>query len=97
MITRIVKMHFHSSSIEDFKNLFNERKAKILANDGCHSVSLLQDVEDPCIFFTYSTWTSIDHLNAYRHSPFFADTWQKTKAMMNAKAKAWSTKVIDHA
>jgi len=90
MITRIVKMHFSEEHIDDFRSLFVEVREKIRGFEGCHGVELLQDIHEPCIFFTYSHWDSEDALNAYRHSDLFAATWKKTKAMFSDKAKAWS-------
>ncbi len=95
MIHRIVRMQFHKQHIDDFKGLFDQRKTKIKASAGCHGVKLLQDKNDPCIFFTFSLWESEQDLNNYRNSSFFADTWKLTKSMMESKAKAWSTSLIN--
>ncbi|MCB9250907.1 MAG: antibiotic biosynthesis monooxygenase [Flavobacteriales bacterium] len=94
MIQRIVKMTFRDNEIENFKLLFNEVYDKIRKCKGCRSVTLLQDVENRNIFFTYSVWEGLDDLNAYRNSELFADTWKKTKAMFLEKAEAWSTEII---
>lgn len=87
---RIVKMQFKPEYIEDFKALFDERKAMIRTQEGCKHLELLQDINDPCIFFTYSFWDDPKYLEQYRMSAFFADTWSKTKALFAAKASAWS-------
>ncbi len=97
MINRIVCMKFQPQHVEDFKQLFDERKEKIKNSPGCHGVKLLQDIHDTTLFFTYSFWESEDDLNNYRHSAFFAATWKKTKAMMDGKAKAWSTNIENEA
>lgn len=94
MITRIVKMEFDPDKIEDFKLVFEEVKQKISEFEGCEGVSLLQDVKNKNIFFTYSHWESEEALNNYRHSEFFAQTWKKTKALFTGKPQAWSTNVI---
>ena len=91
MITRIVKMQFDKDKIEDFVDLFHHVKSKILAMRGCVSLELLQDTEQPGIFFTYSTWKSLQDLENYRSSPFFRETWTKTKSYFIERPEAWST------
>lgn len=94
MIKRIVKMVFREEETENFIQLFKERKTQIRASAGCTHLELLRATADPRIFFTYSYWESEDDLNAYRHSPLFADTWAKTKALFAEKPQAWSVAVL---
>ena len=97
MIIRIVKLTFKETEIDRFKSLFEQVKEKIIAQEGCEQLQLLQDVKNPKVFFTYSHWQSEDHLNAYRHSEFFGETWKKTKALFDGKPEAWSVNKIDEA
>jgi quinol monooxygenase YgiN len=83
-------MHFRENSVNDFLQLFEERKSKIRHFEGCHHLELWQDENDPCIFFTYSHWESEHHLNLYRFSALFKDTWATTKTFFAAKPQAWS-------
>lgn len=94
MIKRIVKMEFSSENINTFKKLFKSNKDKILSFEGCHSVTLLNDVNSETIFFTYSIWQTENHLNQYRKSETFKGIWSKTKPLFSNKAKAWSLKEI---
>lgn len=95
MIKRIVQMSFKEQHIDDFKALFAARKSTIQSFEGCTFLELWQDVNHPHKFFTHSIWLSEEHLNAYRFSPFFKDTWAKTKAMFAEKAQAWSAQIIE--
>ena len=90
MIVRIVQMTFEEDSVCDFLALFEERKQLIRHFEGCEHLELWQDAHAPNIFFTYSKWTSEQHLNHYRFSELFKDTWAKTKALFAAKPNAWS-------
>ena len=90
MIVRIVQMHFKEESIEQFVSLFEERKTLIRGFAGCKHLELWQDAQDARIFFTYSIWESETHLNHYRFSELFKDTWAKTKALFAGKPQAWS-------
>ena len=90
MILRIVQMSFREDAINDFQKLFEERKHLIKAFAGCNHLELWQDANDKNIFFTYSIWDSEEHLNHYRFSDFFKDTWSKTKALFADKPRAWS-------
>ena len=58
--------------------------------DGCSHLELWQQAGTSNVFFTYSWWESEDHLNKYRFSELFKDTWAKTKALFAAKPEAWS-------
>jgi hypothetical protein len=90
MIKRIVKMTFQADKIEIFKVLFEARKEQIRGFNGCEYLELLQNVNQPNIFFTYSFWNSETDLNAYRDSELFKDTWAKTKVLFDEKPEAWS-------
>ena len=90
MIVRIVKMTFLPEAVFEFLNLFEERKELIRNRQGCHHLELLQEKKEGCVFFTYSYWESEEDLERYRHSELFKDTWQKTKALFETKAEAWT-------
>lgn len=94
MIKRIVKMSFKTESIESFKTIFENNWQKIKGFDGCNSVELLQDINNPSIFFTYSFWQSEEHLNKYRNSDLFNTVWGATKILFNAKPEAWSVNSV---
>jgi len=90
MITRIVKMTFREEEINAFQTFFEERRQLIRNFEGCTHLELWQDKANPTVFFTYSHWHSESHLNAYRSSDFFADTWTLTKQKFAAKPEAWT-------
>lgn len=92
---RIVKMTFQPGKVDQFRQLFDARKAKIAAFPGCHQVHLWQDLQQPEVFFTYSIWEGPEALEQYRHSPLFKDTWRHTKALFAAPAEAWSVDKVD--
>ena len=94
MIKRIVKMSFHSEKIEEFKIIFKESKVFISSFKGCTHVELLQDKNNPNIFFTYSVWDNETHLEEYRNSALFESVWGKTKVLFNDKPEAWTVEVV---
>ena len=91
MIIRIVKMTFATEKVADFEKLFEETKERIRHFEGCLHLQLLNDVNNPNIFFTYSHWRSVEDLNNYRDSALFDDVWARTKVLFAAKPEAWST------
>jgi heme-degrading monooxygenase HmoA len=93
MIKRFVKMTFLPQHIEEFKEIFNTNKHLIASFNGCSHVELLQDVNNPCVFFTYSIWENEINLNLYRESDLFNSVWSKTKTLFDAKPEAWSLQV----
>jgi len=90
MIIRIVKMTFREEELKTFQQNFHANKVAIRAFEGCHRLELLQDVKNPCIFFTYSWWDGEEYLNQYRHSELFKSVWSKTKPLFADKPEAWS-------
>jgi len=90
MIVRVVKMVFRAEETEAFLAYFDGRKERIRGFDGCMHLELWQSPQDPRIFFTYSHWLSEAHLEAYRRSEFFDETWRATRARFAAPAEAWT-------
>ena len=83
-------MTFIPEKISEFTGLFNDRRQTISNFPGCRHLELWQDSTDQNIFFTYSIWDSQAHLDHYRYSEFFKDTWGKTKALFAEKPQARS-------
>ena len=90
MIKRIVKMSFQSGKVDEFREIFGANWKAIRNFEGCTHVELLQDQNDPTIFFTYSLWQSEEHVNNYRNSELFKRVWTATRALFREKAQAWS-------
>lgn len=90
MIIRIVKMTFRNESCDKFISIFEENKKAISNFENCLSVELLNDINNPAIFFTYSKWESEDDLNHYRDSELFKKVWSEVKPLFECKAEAWS-------
>ena len=95
MIKRIVKLTFREEEVDHFREIFSESKQKIANSKGCLHVELLQQINQPNVFFTYSFWESEEALNLYRNSELFEKVWKRTKALFADKPKAWSVKAIE--
>ena len=89
-ITRIVKMTFKPEHIKDFETFFISIKNKVANQPGCNGVKLLKEQENTGVFFTYSQWDSVEHLNAYRNTETFAQIWPTVKNWFSDKAQAWT-------
>lgn len=90
MLIRIVRMTFQPDKITDFLAIFEASKHKIRHFDGCRYLALLRDAQNPAIYTTYSFWESPDHLEKYRQSELFQNTWTATKALFADKPLAFS-------
>jgi len=90
MIVRIVQMTFKPELVNSFLSLFEERKELIRSFEGCSHLELWEDAHEKNVFFTYSIWDSEQHLDHYRFSELFKDTWSKTRVLFDKKAQAWS-------
>ena len=94
MLIRIVRMTFEPEKVHDFLEVFTNSKDKIRAFEGCKHMELLQDLNFPNIFMTYSYWDSEMHLNNYRKSELFGTVWPATKKLFAAPAQAFSVQQI---
>ena len=95
MITRIVRMHFRPEERQAFLDIFNASKHLIREFDGCRQLRLYNEAACPDVFFTYSVWMSAAHLDAYRNSDLFGETWAATKALFADKPQAWSLEELE--
>jgi len=91
---RIVKMTFEPSKVERFLKNFEENKHHIRSFKGAKYLELLNDKNNPNIFFTYSVWKSEQHLENYRNSDLFKNVWAATKPLFSKKVEAWSVENI---
>jgi len=87
---RIVRMSFKAEHVNDFVDLFNERKELIRHVEGCTYLELWQDEHQPNVYFTYSIWIEPNDLEQYRISPLFKDTWTTVKQWFNEAPQAFS-------
>jgi len=95
MVTRIVKMTFRNDESERFIAIFNKYHEHIGNADGCLSLQLLRDLENPGVFFTYSRWEHPSFLEKYRQSDLFGEVWSQVKPLFSDPAQAWSTQLLD--
>ncbi len=88
MIIRLVKLTFVPEFAEQFYHIYREKEPRIAGWPGCLGVKLLQDKQQPVVFFTWSVWESEQQLNDYRHSAFFQETWAVVKKEFAAPPEA---------
>lgn len=77
-------MSFRAAEVEQFTRLYHAARPTILAQPGCQSVILVQDIERPTVFVTWSVWDDEAALEAYRTSAFFQDFWPNVRALFDA-------------
>ncbi|WP_295124965.1 putative quinol monooxygenase [uncultured Chitinophaga sp.] len=92
MILRIVKMTFDPLRVGEFTRLFDKQKAQIRHFPGCTHLELWNHSSENHVFFTYSHWESEQHLDNYRNSDLFRETWAATKILFAGKPEAWSVR-----
>jgi heme-degrading monooxygenase HmoA len=95
MIVRIVRMQFRPGETDAFLDIFNASKHLIRQFEGCQRLSLYTEAGLPNVYFTYSIWDTLEHLDDYRNSELFRETWVKTKAVFDEKAQAWSMEEVE--
>jgi quinol monooxygenase YgiN len=83
-------MTFEPARVSDFLQLFEQYRNTISSVEGCRGVTLLRDLSNPNIFFTYSLWEGEEFLEKYRKSELFGIVWPATKRYFAAPAEAWT-------
>ena len=83
-------MTFEKENIPSFERIFQASSPRIRTFPGCTHLELLQDADNPQVFFTYSRWESEADLQAYRESDFFREVWGQTKKLFAERPRAWS-------
>lgn len=94
MITRIVRLSFEPSKLEDFYKVFEATKLQIAAFEGCNGLQLMQDAAEKNVIYTLSYWENEASLNKYRFSELFKVTWSQTKILFNNKPQAFSLELL---
>jgi heme-degrading monooxygenase HmoA len=87
-------MEFDPQKVDDFLTMFDTVKEKIKAVEGCERLTLYRDLDQPNVMFTYSFWQKEEHLEAYRTSDLFVETWKYTKSLFASRAQAWSVEDV---
>jgi hypothetical protein len=87
-------MTFRPDAVDGFISIFEQKRKLIESFDGCGGVKLLRDINNPYIFFTYSTWKDEASLENYRQSQLFQTTWAEVKTIFAGKPEAWSVREI---
>ena len=90
MILRLVKMELTKENTAIFLTYFESIKSRIREMPGLVNLKLYQDVNDPNVVFTHSTWLNEDYLENYKKSKLFGEIWPKTKLLFASDAVAWS-------
>jgi len=83
-------MTFKPENIPSFERIFEASNERIRTFPGCMHLELLQDTDNPEVFFTYSHWESEADLQAYRESDFFQEVWGHTRKLFAERPRAWS-------
>jgi quinol monooxygenase YgiN len=89
-------MTIDESKVDEFIEFTSEIKPKILGFEGCNQLDILRDVRKKNIFFSYSLWVSEEHLQHYRYSEFFKNTWRRVRQWFVEKPGAWSTMTLNN-
>jgi quinol monooxygenase YgiN len=83
-------MTVKEESVEKFTAYLDTVKDDIKAFNGCEHLDVFRDKENKSIYFSYSIWKSEWHLNRYRKSPFFQETWGTLKQWFSKDTQAWT-------
>ncbi|MBK8847208.1 MAG: antibiotic biosynthesis monooxygenase [Bacteroidetes bacterium] len=88
MIVRVVKLTIQPQLLTQFLDIYLQSQENIKHFEGCVELNVFHDYEKPNILFTISKWEHVNHLEAYRNSPFFKKVWTAVKPMFAAPAIA---------
>jgi hypothetical protein len=72
-------MSFEPHKVEDFLLFLKQLNCKLQHLMVAKALFYDRDAQLPNVLCTYSYWQSEMHLNKYRYSPLFKDTWTKNQ------------------
>ncbi|MCK6600447.1 MAG: antibiotic biosynthesis monooxygenase [Bacteroidetes bacterium] len=75
-------MKFSPAETSRFLDVFYQSRPVILSGFGCSRLELFRLPDDPDTVITLSEWESTGHLNRYRESEFFTETWKTIRPWM---------------
>ncbi len=76
-INAVVILSTHEDNSESFKEIMKNSKQKLLASDGCISVQMFQDSDDPNTFVLIEEWESQEKHRAYFGELIKSGEWEK--------------------
>jgi quinol monooxygenase YgiN len=94
MIYRFVKLSIQEAHRQTFIDIVKNVQPQILGFGGCTFLQLVQDLEQPSKFMTFSHWESQIALDNYRNSELFIGFWKQVKPLFSEKAEAWSSSIL---
>jgi quinol monooxygenase YgiN len=89
-ILRLVRLTFKAENVETFLQFFSETAPHIRAFEGCIELQGFRDREQPNVVYTLSRWASPEHLENYRQSTFFKNTWEQVSRWFEDKPQAFT-------
>lgn len=87
-------MFFKPEFESEFLALFQSRSTLIRQFEGCRDLYLVKNTEASCAYTTISIWQSEVHLENYRQSLLFQETWALTKVGFAQRPVAVSYPII---
>lgn len=90
MITRVVRMSFHAEMVPAFLETFRKAEDQIRHFEGCVSLQLMRDEDNPTMYSTVSVWKNAAALEKYRQSDLFKTVWEAAKKGFANKPVAFS-------
>ena len=88
-------MTFKEDKIPEFLSVFSKFQSRIRNAEGCLSLELIQDINQPNRISTLSRWENERFLDIYRNSDTFKEVWPLTKLLFSEKTQA-SSHIIIH-
>ena len=93
MITRIIKLRLKDST-DEFIKYINSIHDEIFQFTGCHNMEVLNDKDDPKVFFIYTIWKNETELNKFRNSSFNRNFWNTLQDLCESRPEVWTVENI---
>jgi quinol monooxygenase YgiN len=90
MIVRVVELKIEKEKLPLALEKLEAIAPKVRVMEGCSYLEISNGIKDKGMILTYSHWSSIDALNAYRSSEIFRNFWGDIKKLFAEPARAWS-------
>lgn len=94
MVVRFVSLRATPERQAELAEVVTTSAPVVRAVPGCRGLTILQDINDPLHYLTWSLWDSAADLEAYRRSAVYGQVWPRIRACLAERAHAHTFEVL---
>ncbi len=95
-IARVILINVPEENRQNAERVWKTECAPLMIRQrGCLSEKLMQSLERPEIYISYSEWDSMNSIDRYRESTDHETIQSEVRALQGARAVVWCYEILD--